>query len=131
VGRDAPAIALVQQVARLQMLGVTVAATSPEALGEAHRRAPDLVLVDADLPGDHGFRLARELRELPNGGGMPIAFLSSDTSFDRRVEAPARGWTCAPPTTRGTSSRSSTTCGRTSCSSTCSCRASRASTCAA
>jgi diguanylate cyclase (GGDEF)-like protein len=73
------------------MLGVTVAATSPEALGEAHRRAPDLVLVDADLPGDHGFRLARELRELPNGGGMPIAFLSSDTSFDRRVEAAHAG----------------------------------------
>lgn len=56
----------------------TVAAsTGPEGIERFERDAPDLILVDVQLPRKNGFELVREIKALPAGKATPILLMSA------------------------------------------------------
>jgi DNA-binding NarL/FixJ family response regulator len=65
-------------------LSTRQAATGEEALADARKERPRLVLLDVRLPGVSGYEVCRELRER-YGEQLPIVFLSGERveSFDR------------------------------------------------
>src|SRR3954470_19520775 len=72
-------------VSSLEMLAVALldsgfavrtAASAAEALDEARRRPPALVLSDVAIPGMDGFQLCAALRGDPDLGGVPVVLLS-------------------------------------------------------
>jgi diguanylate cyclase (GGDEF)-like protein len=76
----------VQLIGRiLQGVGDLRFATSGEkALQLVHDSTPDLVLLDAELPGVSGFKVFETLRSEPQMLGVPIIFITShnDTGFE-------------------------------------------------
>src|SRR4051794_31931627 len=55
---------------------VRTAASAAEALDEARRRPPALVLSDVAIPGMDGFELCAALRGDPQLSGVPVVLLS-------------------------------------------------------
>ena len=56
----------------------TVAASSgPEGIERFDREAPDLLLVDIQLPRKNGFELLREIKARPGGKATPILLMSA------------------------------------------------------
>jgi len=56
----------------------TVAASSgPEGIERFDRDAPDLLLVDVQLPRKNGFELVREIKSRPSGKSTPILLMSA------------------------------------------------------
>jgi CheY-like chemotaxis protein len=56
----------------------TVAAASgPEGIERFDRDAPDLLLVDVQLPRKNGFELVREIKSRPTGKSTPILLMSA------------------------------------------------------
>ena len=54
----------------------TVAAsTGPEGIERFEREAPDLLLVDVQLPRKNGFELLREIKGRPTGKATPILLM--------------------------------------------------------
>lgn len=56
---------------------LTVARTGEEALTQAQRQPPDLVLLDVLLPGMDGYTLCRKLRQHPATCNVPILMLTA------------------------------------------------------
>jgi len=59
-----------------------LAADGEEALASIAERAPDLVLMDAVMPGLDGFATCRKLKQHANGANVPVIFMTglSDTA---------------------------------------------------
>jgi CheY-like chemotaxis protein len=56
----------------------TVAASSgPEGIERFDRDAPDLCLVDVQLPRKNGFELVREIKSRPTGSRTPVLLMSA------------------------------------------------------
>ena len=56
----------------------TVAASSgPEGITRFEHEAPDLLLVDVQLPRKNGFELVREIKSRPDGRHTPILLMSA------------------------------------------------------
>jgi CheY-like chemotaxis protein len=56
----------------------TVAAsTGPEGIERFEHDAPDLLLVDVQLPRKNGFELCREIKSRPTGKNTPILLMSA------------------------------------------------------
>jgi two-component system, cell cycle response regulator DivK len=56
----------------------TLAASSgPEGIERFERDAPDLMLVDVQLPRKNGFELVREIKSRPTGKNTPILLMSA------------------------------------------------------
>ncbi|MEJ7599886.1 MAG: response regulator [Kofleriaceae bacterium] len=56
----------------------TIAASSgPEGIERFERDAPDLLLVDVQLPRKNGFELVRELKQTPAGQATKILMMSA------------------------------------------------------
>ena len=64
---------------------VTTAASGAEALGVATTSAPDLVIVDYEMPGMSGLACAKELRD--RGMSTPIFLFSAFIDSERTHEA--------------------------------------------
>ena len=66
---------------------VITATDGNEALEQARRERPDLVLTDVTMPGLDGFQLAERLRRDERTHGMPVIFSSGEVG-------PANGGAC-------------------------------------
>jgi DNA-binding response OmpR family regulator len=53
------------------------ASTGPEGIERFDTDAPDLLLVDIQLPRKNGFELLREIKGRPNGKSTPILLMSA------------------------------------------------------
>ena len=53
------------------------ASSGPEGLERFERDAPDLLLVDIQLPRKNGFELLREIKGRPEGKSTPILLMSA------------------------------------------------------
>jgi two-component system phosphate regulon response regulator PhoB len=53
------------------------ASTGPEGIERFERDAPDLLLVDIQLPRKNGFELLHEIKSRPNGRATPILLMSA------------------------------------------------------
>lgn len=63
---------------------VRVAHSGAEALAECARVAPDLVLLDVEMPGLNGYEVCRRLRE---SATFPIIFVTQHQSLEEHVRA--------------------------------------------
>ena len=70
---------------------VRVVADGAAALESARTDPPDLVVVDAALPGNGGIELLRALRSDPRTVGVPVVLLSSRAGEEAAVEGFAAG----------------------------------------
>jgi K+-sensing histidine kinase KdpD len=66
---------------------VRVAGGGEEALSLARTRAPDLVLLDVNMPGLDGFEVCRQLRQRWPSEQMPVLFLSAAQDTQDKVKA--------------------------------------------
>jgi len=64
------------------------ATNGEDALRLAHESAPDLVLLDAEMPGMSGFQILEELKADPVLGDVPVIFVTSHSEpvFDEALE---------------------------------------------
>jgi len=56
---------------------MVAASSGPEGLERFERDAPDLLLVDIQLPRKNGFELLREIKGRPDGKATPILLMSA------------------------------------------------------
>lgn len=64
---------------------VVTATSGTEALEQAERHRPDLVITDVMMPRGHGYALCQQLRERPHLSAVKIVFLSSKSyEVDRK-----------------------------------------------
>jgi CheY-like chemotaxis protein len=53
------------------------ASNGPEGIARFENDAPDLMLVDVQLPRKNGFELVREIRSMPSGNSTKILLMSA------------------------------------------------------
>ena len=81
---DEPALArLVENVLDEEGYRVAIAGDGIDALGQAEREAPDLVILDVSLPRLDGLEVCRRLRR--DGRRMPVLMLTARDSVPDRV----------------------------------------------
>ena len=66
---------------------VLVATSGEAALQRAAQALPDIVLLDAMMPGMDGFEVARRLKALPSTAHIPIIFMTGLTETEHLVAA--------------------------------------------
>lgn len=73
----------------LRFRGYTVssAGDGQEALRQADRHPPDLVLLDIEMPGMDGFRFCQELRSNPRFHAIPVIFMSVRSDLTDKLAA--------------------------------------------
>ena len=70
-----------------------------EGLAKAQSSRPDMVITDLNMPLMNGLELIRALRKLPSLTGLPIVFLTTESSDAVKQEAKsagATGWITKP-----------------------------------
>ena len=70
---------------------VLVATDGPSAIARARQARPDIVLLDAMMPGMDGFEVARQLKAGPETAAIPIVFMTALTETEHVVAAFAAG----------------------------------------
>ncbi|MBI3564002.1 MAG: response regulator transcription factor [Elusimicrobia bacterium] len=58
-----------------------------ELAGALRAGAPDLVILDLNLPGEDGFEVCRRLRATPGLGTVPVLFVTGSIESRARLEA--------------------------------------------
>lgn len=66
---------------------VRVATNGPRALQAARASAPDLVMLDINMPGMHGYDVCRQLRADPVTAHVPVIFVSALDEVVDKVQA--------------------------------------------
>ena len=70
-----------------------------ELLGALRARAPDLVMLDLNLPGADGFEICRRLRATPGLDRVPVLFLTASRQSEdycRNLTAGGNGYLTKP-----------------------------------
>jgi len=70
---------------------VLVATDGPSALARATQAQPDVVLLDALMPGMDGFEVARRLKAHPRTASIPIVFMTALTDTEHVLAAFSAG----------------------------------------
>ena len=68
-----------------------VAASGEAALQRARQAVPDIVLLDAMMPGMDGFEVVRQLKAMPQIAHIPIIFMTGLLETEHLVAAPQAG----------------------------------------
>jgi len=82
---------------------VQLAGSSEEAIERLNAQAPDLILMDIQLPGRDGLDLTRQLKADPTTASIPIVALTALAMIgdrDRTLEAGCAGYISKPINTR-------------------------------
>jgi DNA-binding response OmpR family regulator len=85
VDDDLPILTLMRSVLKEFGFDAITAATGQEAIGEARRKAPAVVLLDKNMPGMTGDEVIRTLRA--EFGALPILILSGDPVTKAELKA--------------------------------------------
>ncbi|HWA39175.1 MAG TPA: response regulator [Burkholderiales bacterium] len=90
---DDPSFQAIVRVSLAQLGGhyVDTAGDAGRALVLAAAHAPDLVILDLELPGENGLETLRELRALGGMDRVPVIFLTGSSDMMRSVEMLASG----------------------------------------
>jgi DNA-binding response OmpR family regulator len=72
---------------RFRGYSVSSASDGIEALRQADKTAPDLVLLDIEMPGMDGFRFCQELRSNPRFHTVPVIFMSVRSDLADKLAA--------------------------------------------
>lgn len=87
-------VQLAQYALTGQGFDVVCAKDAGEAIREARRAAPDLVLLDLMLPDLDGFSVCERLRELPGTAEVPVFIISALDGMAARARGVEAGATC-------------------------------------
>jgi CheY-like chemotaxis protein len=79
---DSQTILLVEQAILSSSFDVVTAASGEQGLDRARSEAPDLVLVDLEMPGIDGLETTRRLRSSPATSGTPIILVTSHSEAE-------------------------------------------------
>jgi CheY-like chemotaxis protein len=82
---------LARSVLELDGFRVDSASSSDEVLERLKVRAPDLILMDVQLPGQNGLALTRQLKADPATAAIPIVALTANAMTGDREQALAAG----------------------------------------
>ncbi|MEO1353834.1 MAG: response regulator [Cyanobacteria bacterium J06635_15] len=66
---------------------VATALSGDRALKQIQHRAPDLILLDIQMPGIDGFETCRQLKENPKTADIPIIFMTALSDAESKVKA--------------------------------------------
>jgi twitching motility two-component system response regulator PilH len=78
---------------------VVTASSGAEAITVAKREAPELILMDVNMPGLDGFSAVRQLAQDPSTKGIPVVFVTAKDQKADRVFAQmlgAKGYVTKP-----------------------------------
>ena len=78
VDDDAPILLLMRNLLREFGFEAVPAGSGEQALAEAQKRTPDLILLDRNMPGMTGDEVVRELRARDDLSAVPILILSGE-----------------------------------------------------
>jgi two-component system phosphate regulon response regulator PhoB len=78
VDDDAPILLLMRSLLREFGFEAVAAGSGEEAIAEAQKRTPDLILLDRNMPGMSGDEVLRELRSRDTLSAVPILILSGE-----------------------------------------------------
>ncbi|HEX8253787.1 MAG TPA: response regulator [Thermoanaerobaculia bacterium] len=78
VDDDAPILLLMRNLLREFGFDPVAAGNGPQAIEEARKRTPDLILLDRNMPGMTGDEVLRELRASDALAAVPILILSGE-----------------------------------------------------
>ena len=70
---------------------VEVTKSGADGLAQAHKHAPDLILLDINLPDVNGFAVCKDLRQSLRTSHIPIIFLTERASQSDRVAGLSAG----------------------------------------
>lgn len=78
---------LIQLMGRLlgDLGRIRFATSGDAALRQAHAERPDLILLDAEMPGMNGFDTCAALKAAPDLSDVPVIFVTSHTDLDHEV----------------------------------------------
>lgn len=82
----------IEQVLASLPVAIETAATGKDAVEICRRRAPDLILMDVELPGASGLDVSADIRRLPECADIPIIALT--TTGDRAERAQSGNGGC-------------------------------------
>jgi DNA-binding response OmpR family regulator len=83
---DAPAVhALIRARLADELYEIRCAHDSEAAETVIREFAPDLILLDIDLPGENGFDFCRRLKENPITARIPVIFLTAADDIEQKV----------------------------------------------
>ena len=82
---------LERAVLELEGFRVTLAASAPEAMEQISANAPDLILMDIQLPGEDGLSFTRRLKADPKWSAIPVVALTAHAMRGDRELAMAAG----------------------------------------
>ena len=88
-----------RNIFRIDGYEIEEATTGTHAINLCERRMPDLILLDAVMPGIDGFSTCEEMRKLPHGADIPILIvtgLDNEEAITRAFEAGATDYITKP-----------------------------------
>jgi two-component system cell cycle response regulator DivK len=88
---NASNLLLVREVLEPAGYRIEVASTANQALQLLETLAPDLILMDMELPGRDGLSLTRLLKSLSPTAAVPVVAMTAHTSLQWRTDARAAG----------------------------------------
>jgi CheY-like chemotaxis protein len=94
---------LASSVLEREGYSVDVAGSCEQARAALANRAPDLILMDVQLPGQDGLSFTKELKSDPSTSGIPIVALTALAMAgdrERTLEAGCSGYISKPIDTR-------------------------------
>ncbi|WP_437681847.1 response regulator [Sorangium sp. So ce131] len=91
VDDDPGSVALLSEILAGQPLDVEVASDGEAALEQVRREPPDLVLLDAVMPGLDGFEVCSRLKADPTTREIPVVFMTALADAASRARAFALG----------------------------------------
>jgi len=83
---------LARDVLEFNGFGVEVSTTGENALAEAVRTSPDIILMDLQLPGMDGYTALAHLRADPRTAGIPVVALTAFAMAADRARAMEAGF---------------------------------------
>jgi len=86
VDDDAPILLLMRNLLREFGFEAVPAGSGEQALAEAQKRTPDLILLDRNMPGMTGDEVVRELRSRVELSAVPILILSGEPIGPDEIE---------------------------------------------
>ena len=86
VDDDAPILLLMRNLLREFGFEAVAAGSGEQAIAEAQKRTPDLILLDRNMPGMSGDEVLRELRSRDTLSAVPILILSGEPIEPDEIE---------------------------------------------
>jgi len=84
---DDPIAIQVLRRALLEYADVRFATNGKDALRLVQERAPDVILLDGEMPGENGFAVCRKLKANPEFADIPVIFVTGHDSIDFETTA--------------------------------------------